>query len=60
MSWNFVYQELKSHLEDKEFVKKNLTANPNNPDDAIVVALYHLNKELSDKTTKMVKKEYGL
>lgn len=60
MSWNFVYQELKSHLEDKEFVKKNLTANPNNPDDAIVTALYHLSKEYIPKATKMCKEEYGL
>ena len=60
MSWHNIYLELKSVLEGPEFKKKNIHSNPVTPDDAIVVALYHLNKEYSKKATYMVRKEYGL
>ena len=60
MSWDFVYVELKKVLEDEEFRKKNLTANPYAPEDAIVVALYHLNREYSEKATEPVRRDYGL
>jgi hypothetical protein len=61
MSWHNVYLKLKRVLEDPEFKKKNIhSKNPVTPDDAIVVALYHLNQEYSEKATDMCRKEYGL
>jgi len=47
-------------LEDPEFKKKNLRENPQTPEDAVLVALYHLNKEYSEKATEMCRKEYGV
>ncbi len=60
MSWNYVYLELKKVLEEPEFKKKNLRANPQTPEDAILVALYHLNQEYSEKATEGCRKEFGI
>jgi len=60
MTWYYVYQQLRGVLEDPEFKKKNLRENPQTPEDAVLVALYHLNKEYSEKATEMCRKEYGV
>lgn len=60
MSWDFVYNELKNHLNDEEFKEKDLRSNPNHPEDAILVALYQLHKEYSGKATEECRREYGI
>lgn len=60
MGWNYVYLELKKVLEQPEFKKKNLRENPQNPEDAVLVALYHLNQEYSKKATEKCREEFGI
>ena len=60
MSWHFVYQKLKGVLDDPEFKKRNLHENPHTPEDAVLISLYHLNKEYSEKATETCRKEFGV
>ena len=42
MGWMYVYNKIKELLESEEFKKENLLHNPNNPEDAIKIALVKL------------------
>ncbi|MFQ6052194.1 MAG: hypothetical protein ACE5K4_10955 [Candidatus Hydrothermarchaeota archaeon] len=60
MGWRFVYNKIKEVLEDEEFKKENKKWNPSTPEDAIVVALWHLHHEYLQNASDWHKKNYGM